>query len=107
MSEGTVAFDKQFHTRFFESSLVFEQSASLTYTDLISNERTEHPSDDSCCQHDAYVETAFSSQRARRDQGRIPQDRQADSHSHDKHEKDDVLGPTHDCGAWVILSSDR
>jgi hypothetical protein len=70
-SEGVVAFDKQFHTRFLESSRVFEQSASITYTDLISNERTEHPSDDSCCQYDAYVQPTFSSQRARRDQRRI------------------------------------
>jgi len=71
MSEGPVAFGKQFQAHFPEPSRVFEQPASLADTDLISSQRTEHPGDHSRGEHDAYVEPAFSRQRARRDQRRI------------------------------------
>jgi phospholipase C len=49
--------------------------------------RTEHPSDYRRGKHRSYVEPAFSSQRARCDQRRIAQDRQADPHSYDEHER--------------------
>src|SRR5450631_2999801 len=86
---------------------MLEQPAALADADLIASERTEHPSDYRRGEHRSYVEPAFSSQRARRDQRRIAQDRQADSHSYDEHEKNDVLGQAHGRGACTVMSSKR
>jgi hypothetical protein len=77
MSECVVAFGQQFQACFLKSSRVFKQPASPADTDLISDERTGHPGDHGRDEHDAYVQPTFSSQRARRDQGRIAEDRQA------------------------------
>src|SRR5450432_565045 len=77
-----------------------EQPASTVDTNHISNDRTQHPGSHSRDEHDPYIELALSSQRARRDQGRITRARQAGSHDRDEREHDDVLGHAHGSAIW-------